>query len=130
MKSRIVSDRPLTRRELLRRCSLGFGSLALTSLLSDRSMLGIEAAASARQFPAKVKNVIFCYMSGGVSHIDSFDPKPRLIKEAGQPMPVPIDRTMFNQNGNIMPSPWEFKNYGQCGMPVSALFPYMGAVAN
>ena len=64
-----------------------------------------------------MKNVIFCYMSGGVSHIDSFDPKPRLNKEAGQPMPVPIDRTMFNQNGNIMPSPWEFKTTANVACP-------------
>ncbi len=103
-----------TRRELLQQASLGFGSLAFSSLASAKP-----------HFPPKVKSVIFCYMSGGVSHIDSFDPKPRLAKEAGQPMPVPIDRTMFNQNGNIMPSPWEFKNYGKCGMPVSDLFPHM-----
>ncbi len=106
-----------TRRQILERASMGFGALALT---------GMNAFAAA----AKVKHVIFCYMSGGVSHIDSFDPKPRLAKEAGQPMPVPIDRTMFNQNGNIMPSPWEFKRYGQCGMPVSDLFPHMGSVAD
>jgi hypothetical protein len=107
------------RREFLQQASLGFGSLAFTGLASGKT-----------HFPPKVKSIIFCYMSGGVSHIDSFDPKPRLAKEAGQPMPVPIDRTMFNQNGNIMPSPWEFKNYGKCGMPVSDLFPHMGAVAD
>jgi hypothetical protein len=78
----------------------------------------------------KAKAVIFCFMSGGVSHVDSFDPKPRLAKEAGQPMPVPLDRTMFNQNGNIFPSPWEFRRYGQSRIPVSDLFPQMGAVAD
>ncbi len=112
--------RYFSRRDILRHASLGFGSLAFA---------GLEAQMKPH-FPAKVKSVIFCYMSGGVSHLDSFDPKPRLAKEAGQPMPVPVDRTMFNQNGNIMPSPWEFKNYGQCGMPVSSLFPHMGAVAD
>lgn len=111
--------RLFTRRQILTEASLGFGGLALSSL-----------AAAKPHFPPKVKNVIFCYMSGGVSHIDSFDPKPRLAREAGQPMPVPVDRTMFNQNGNIMPSPWEFKQYGRCGMPVSELFPHMGAVAD
>jgi len=102
---------------------MGFGSLALA---------GVAAGAKSPQphFAPKVKSVIFCYMSGGVSHVDSFDPKPRLQKEAGQPMPMPVERTMFNQNGNIMPSPWEFKNYGQSGIPVSALFPHMGAVAD
>jgi hypothetical protein len=119
-----MSGSRLSRRAILERASTGFGMLALAGLLN--------AQQSAPPPPRKprVKNVIFCYMSGGVSHIDSFDPKPRLVREAGQPMPVPIDRTMFNQNGNIMPSPWSFKNYGQCGMPVSDLFPHMGSVAD
>ncbi|MEO8126108.1 MAG: DUF1501 domain-containing protein [Bryobacteraceae bacterium] len=108
-----------TRRDILARASNGFGLLAFAALANAKP-----------HFQPKVKNVIFCYMSGGVSHLDSFDPKPRLQKEAGQPMPVPVDRTMFNNNGNIMPSPWSFKNYGQCGMPVSELFPHMGSVAD
>jgi hypothetical protein len=110
----------ISRRRMLERCSTGFGMLALAGL----------ANATPPHRPAKVKNVIFCFMSGGVSHLDSFDPKPRLAKEAGQPMPVPLDRTMFNQNGNILPSPWEFRNYGQSGIPVSDLFPHMGGVVD
>ncbi|MFN0121063.1 MAG: DUF1501 domain-containing protein, partial [Blastocatellia bacterium] len=111
--------RCLTRRDFLVQASTGFGMLAFSALANAQ-----------QHFPAKVKNVIFCYMSGGVSHLDSFDPKPRLQKEAGQPMPVPIDRTMFNDNGTIMPSPWTFKNYGQSGMPVSELFPHIGELAD
>jgi hypothetical protein len=101
---------------------MGFGALAWHGLAGG--------AALKPHFAPRAKSVIFCYMSGGVSHIDSFDPKPRLTKEAGRPMPFPIERTMFNQNGNIMPSPWEFKPYGQSGIPVSALFPHMGSVAD
>lgn len=112
--------KPISRREMLTRASTGFGMLALNGLLG----------AQKPHHAPKVKNVIFCFMSGGCSHLDSFDPKPRLKKEAGQPMPVPIDRTMFNQNGNIFPSPWEFRKYGQCGMDVSELFPHMGSVAD
>jgi hypothetical protein len=107
---------------MLRRCSLGFGALAWQGLASG--------AVRKPHFAPRAKNVVFCYMSGGVSHIDSFDPKPRLARESGQPMPFPIERTMFNQNGNIMPSPWEFKQYGQSGIPVSSLFPHMGSVAD
>jgi hypothetical protein len=88
-----------SRRDLLARASNGFGLLALTGLFAGESRG--EQAAPKPHFPPKAKNVIFCYMSGGVSQVDSFDPKPRLAKEAGKPMPVPIDRTMFNQNGNI-----------------------------
>jgi hypothetical protein len=69
-------------------------------------------------------------MSGGVSHVDTFDPKPRLKRDHGKPMPVTVRPTMFNQNGNIMASPWEFRNHGQSGLPVSELFPHIGSCAD
>jgi len=118
---------PLSRREMLGKTSTGFGMLALSGLMADPSYAGLTESApgGGPHFPPKVKNVIFCYMSGGVSHIDSFDPKPRLAKEAGQPMPFETARTMFNQDGNIMPSPWGFQQYGQSGIPVSDLFPHI-----
>ncbi len=123
-----MSARPRpSRREILTRGSMGFGMTALAGMLAD------EARADAPKrphFAPKVKHVVFCYMSGGVSHIDSFDPKPRLDAEAGKPMPFAIERTMFNQNGNIMPSPWKFRNYGRSGIPVSDLFPHMGSVVD
>jgi hypothetical protein len=112
-----------SRREVLARGSLGFGLLAAAG--SMRAESGQKP-----HFTPKAEHLIFCYMSGGVSHIDSFDPKPRLQQEAGRPMPFAIERTMFNQNGNIMPSPWEFKNYGKSGIPVSSLFPHMGSVVD
>lgn len=119
-----MSVRCYSRRDMLARVSNGFGLMALAGLM------GRQAQAAKPHFAPKVKHVIFAFMSGGVSHIDSFDPKPRLEKEAGQPMPFPVERTMFNQNGNIMPSPWKFRNYGQAGIPVSELFPHMGSVAD
>ena len=126
-----------TRREMLRQTSTGFGLLALSALMADASYAGLaqEAvdgplAAKPPHFPPKVKNVIFCYMSGGLSHVDSFDPKPRLAAEAGRPMPFQTERTMFNQDGNIWPSPWAFTHYGESGIPVSALFPHIGGVAD
>ena len=69
-------------------------------------------------------------MQGGVSHVDSFDPKPRLDKEAGKPMPVKIERTQFNENGNIFPSPFEFRRYGEAGVPVSSMFPHVATCAD
>jgi len=123
---------PLSRREMLRQCSLGFGSLALAGLLSDRSYgaLTPDGKPMGPHVAPKAKRVVFCYMSGGVSHIDSFDPKPELAKRHGQPMPVPVRPTMFNNNGNIMASPWEFKNRGQSGLPVSELFPHIAQHAD
>ena len=122
--------RALTRREMLARCSTGFGMVALAGL-SGRS-LAAPGPFDPRppHFRPKVKSVIFCFMSGGVSHVDSFDPKPRLKRDHGKPMPVPVRPTMFNQNGNIMASPWEFRPHGQSGLPVSELFPHIGSCAD
>ena len=133
----------VTRREMLRQTSTGFGWLALTALMADRAYAGLgqagaagataaegPLAAKAPDFAPQVKNVIFCFMSGGMSHVDSFDPKPRLAAEAGEPMPFQTERTMFNQDGNIWPSPWVFTRYGRSGIPVSALFPHTGGVAD
>ena len=123
---------PLTRRAMLQKCSVGFGSLALAGLLSDKAYgaLAGDAKPPGPHFTPKAKRVIFCYMSGGVSHVDSFDPKPELAKRHGQPMPVPVKPTMFNNNGNIMGSPWEFKNRGQSGLAVSELFPHVAQHAD
>ena len=115
-----------TRRQMLSRCSLGFGSLALAGLLSREA----QAAVKAPHFPAKVKNVIFAYMSGGVSHVDSWDPKPELAKRHGQPMPVPVRPTMFNNNGNIMQSPWAAKARGKSGVVCTDLFPRLAEMVD
>ena len=107
----------LSRRKMLSTCSSGFGMLAL------QGMLGQNKLSAKPHFRPKAKSVIFCYMSGGVSHIDTFDPKPTLKKFAGQPMPVKVERTQFNNNVNVLPSPFKFKRYGQSGIPVSSIFP-------
>jgi uncharacterized protein DUF1501 len=127
--------RGFTRREMLHRCSLGFGALALRGLLSENAFaasaaLAGEAHPPVPHFAPRAKHVIFCYMSGGVSHVDSFDPKPELAKRHGQPMPVPVKPTMFNNNGNIMASPWEFKKRGQSGIEISELFPHVAECAD
>ena len=74
-------------------------------------------------FEPKALSVIFLYMDGGVSQVDSFDPKPRLREEHGKPFPAKIEPTQFNNIGNTLASPWKFQQYGQSGIPVSALFP-------
>lgn len=117
----------MSRRGMLSRSSIGFGALALAGMTAQKTM-GASAVSPARS--PKAKHVIFCYMSGGVSHVDSFDPKPRLAKEAGQPMPVKVERTMFNQNGNIFPSPFEFRKHGQSGIPISSMFPHVASCAD
>ena len=120
-----------SRRSLLCRSSAGFGMAALAGLMASRPGLGQTAEASGHRVrPARAKSVIFLFMSGGVSHVDTFDPKPRLKLDHGKSMPVPVKPTMFNANGNIMASPWEFKQSGECGLPVSDLFPQIGSCAD
>jgi hypothetical protein len=125
----------LTRREMLSRFSNGFGLAALAGLMAEEAQAGISHLVPAlphraRKFAPKARSVIFCYMSGGVSHVDSFDPKPLIKKFAGQPPPFAAARTQFNNNGVMQPSHWAFKNYGRSGLPVSDLFPQLGGVAD
>lgn len=111
----------LSRREMLRRCSTGFGLLALSGLFAREGRAAVNLARP--HHPPRAKNVIFCYMSGGVSHLDSFDPKPKLKDLAGKPMPVAVERTQFNNNGNVFPSPFEFRRSGESGIEISSMFP-------
>ena len=118
----------MTRREMLGRCSNGFGMMALSGLLAGRALAG--QGTWRPHFRPRARNVIFLYMSGGVSHVDSFDPKPRLRKEAGRPMPMKVERTQFNNNGNIFPSPFPFARHGRSGLPVSSMFPHVARHAD
>ena len=89
---------------------------------------GIESATEFRLAPlagVEARFPLVHHASGGVSHVDTFDPKPRLQREHGKPMPMKIERTQFNQNGNIFGSPYAFKQYGESGIPVSSLFPHV-----
>lgn len=124
----------LSRRRLLQQTSNGFGAIALSSLLSEQAT-GKPNAASKEQEPKThhqpvAKHVIFCFMSGGVSHVDSFDPKPKLKSLHGKSMPVDVERTQFNNNGNIMASPFQFHPSGESGLPISEIFPQLGTVAD
>ena len=114
--------RPISRREILARCSTGFGAMAFGSMTG--------AAIRKPHFAPRAKSVIFCFMSGGVSHVDSFDPKPRLKQDAGKPMPVAVKPTMFDDVGAIMPNPWEFQRRGESGIPISELFPHIATCAD
>lgn len=107
----------MTRRDMLAQTSTGFGSIALASLMAE------QAGAKVIGNKKKAKNVIFLYMSGGVSHVDSFDPKPKLREMHGKPMPVKVERTQFNNNGKIFGSPFDFKKCGQSGLEISSMFP-------
>ncbi|MDE0260966.1 MAG: DUF1501 domain-containing protein [Bryobacterales bacterium] len=127
---------PLSRRTMLRRSALGFGSLGLYSLLQQSDLLAAPASsgplASKRpHFAPRAKRIIFLFMHGGVSHVDTFDPKPRLDSDNGKPLPIKRSLT-FNakEAGGLMRSPWEFKQRGESGIPVSELFPEVATCAD
>ena len=120
----------LSRRDLLAYTANGFGAVALATLVGQRGDSQTTSANSPftprpTHFPAKATNVIFLYMDGGPSQMDTFDPKPLLDREHGRPMRVPIQPTQFNNNGNVLKSPWRFRRHGQSGIPVSDLFPHV-----
>ena len=119
----------ISRRRMLREVSSGFGLLALSGLMSGRRAVAASRDRFAH-FAPRAKSVIFCYMSGGVSQVDSFDPKPELDRLHGQAMPVTVERTQFNQNGNVMASPFTFERSGESGIPVSSMFPQLRTVAD
>ncbi|MDP6891661.1 MAG: DUF1501 domain-containing protein [Verrucomicrobiota bacterium] len=123
---------PLTRREMLGRCAGGFGAVALSSLLSDPVYGKAKSPFAPRNthHEPKAKSIIFLYMDGGVSQVDSFDYKPRLEKDHGKPFSAKINPTQFDNIGKTLKSPWNFKQYGQCGLNVSDLFPYVGEMAD
>ncbi len=124
---------PLSRREMLSQCANGFGAVALTAMMADGDRSANAASVNegrlvtqSTHFEPKVRNVIFLYMDGGVSQVDTFDPKSELDKQNGKPFPSKIEKTQFNNIGKTLASPWKFKNYGKSGTPVSDLFPYVG----
>jgi hypothetical protein len=132
--------RPLTRRAMLTECAHGFGAMALLALLRERAFgelvrstpepIPNSLVPRPPHYPGKVRNVIFLYMDGGPSQVDTFDPKPLLAKENGQPFKMKMEPTQFNNNGNTLASPWAFQNCGQSGLPISDLFPHVRRCAD
>ncbi|MCY2982407.1 MAG: DUF1501 domain-containing protein [Planctomycetota bacterium] len=114
-----------TRRGFLQQASCGFGMLALNGLISSE----VDAAP---RFPAKAKNIIFCFMDGGPSHVDTFDYKPMLKKHQGQPIGSSwVSKRSDNSAGRVwLGCPWEFKQRGESGLWVSDLFPNLAQVAD
>lgn len=114
-----------TRRDWLRTSSVGFGLLALRGLLAAEEMPSLH-------HPAKAKSVIFCFMDGGPSHVDTFDPKPALAKHSGKTIgeSAVSKKSQSTASRVWMPSPWTFANHGESGLPVSDLLPHIAKQAD
>ncbi|MDX1981742.1 MAG: DUF1501 domain-containing protein [Bryobacteraceae bacterium] len=123
----------MNRREFLTRCGNGFGALALGSLLE-----GAPANPLSPRPPhtaTKVKNIIYLFMHGGVSHVDTWDPKPELAKRSGQTIPASMAEGLKTsridfRRALMRGSPWQFKRCGQSGLEISELFPFIGQHAD
>src|SRR6056297_390694 len=126
-------DRPRTRRQMLRECGGGFGAVALSALLGDQAFADAPGSAlHGTHFPARAKRIIFLYMDGGPSQVDTFDPKPMLTKYDGKDpgQYFKVEPTQFNNNGKVLASPWQFQQHGEAGIPVSDLFPQIAQCAD
>ena len=116
-----------SRRSFLQRCGMGFGSLALADLLTSTG--SGSASESGTHFPGRARHVIHVFLNGGMSQVDTFDPKPELTKRAGQMLPFENLQTE-RKTGVALPSPFTFQKHGESGLPISDLFPHLSACAD
>jgi len=126
---------PFSRRQLLQSSAGGFGYLALNAMLAQQGVAAPSAMlnpllAKKTHFTPKAKRVIFLFMKGGPSHVDTFDPKPLLQRDDGKPYPFQVPRVTFAATGKLLKSPWKFRQYGESGLPVSELFPNVAQCAD
>jgi hypothetical protein len=126
---------PLTRRQMLRRAGTGFGMLGLAGLLADESRLGgaePDRAASplavrSPHHKPRARRCIFLYMPGGPSQLDLLDPKTRVTQDSGKPLPFEKPKLERTRTGNLLASPWRFRNHGRSGTEVSELLPHLAS---
>ena len=119
-----------SRRNALKCSAIGFGHLAFNAMMGNELRADISQpieasplAAKLPQFAARAKRIVFLFMKGGPSQVDTFDPKPLLTRDSGKPAPFELPKVLFAKAENLLKSPWKFKQYGQSGLPVSDLFP-------
>ena len=120
---------PISRRDALTNLCAGFGSIALAGLLAREATAGGGVLPSPH-FRPRAKRVIFLFMHGGPSQVDTFDYKPLLARDHGKPLPFAKPRVQFAETGNLLASPWKFRQYGESGAWVSDLFPNVAQVVD
>src|SRR5437868_12679995 len=133
----MIDTQFLSRREILTRIGGGFGTLALASVFADAGWLSAAPTSGSRStnplaprpphFPARARRLIFLFMNGGPSHVDTFDPKPALARQAGQPLPERMQVAGARRNnGRLMPSPFRTRRFGQSGIELTEIYPEIG----
>jgi hypothetical protein len=116
-------SRPISRRDALRQAGTGFGALALAALLGEEASASNPLTPRAPHFTPRARRVIFLFMHGGPSQVDTFDYKPLLERDHGKPLPFAKPRVVSSETGNLLRSPWKFRQHGKSGAWVSELFP-------
>lgn len=119
----------MDRRHFLARSAQGFGALAATALFAGNDAHARGRRQTTHHRP-RAKSVIFLYMDGGPSQVDTFDPKPRLAREHGQPFGMKMEPTQFNDVGRTLKSPWTFRPRGESGLEISDLLPEIASCAD
>ena len=126
--------RPVSRRDALRRAAAGFGSMAFAGLLAEEASAAKAPSnpldPKPPHFPARARRIIFLFMKGGPSHMDTFDYKPLLQRDDGKPLPFAKPRVQFAETGKLLGSPWKFKKHGESGIMVSSLFPHVAEMVD
>lgn len=113
----------INRRQALQSVALGFGGLALSAMCHQLQAQDVGSAPF--HFAPRAKRVIFMFMKGGPSQVDTFDYKPKLQQDDGKALPFAKPRVQFAPTGNLLGSPWRFRQYGDSGVHVSDLFPHV-----
>ncbi len=113
-----------SRRHWMQTCGMGFGGLALANMLQDPAKAEGSGGAMQTHFPGRAKHIIHVFLNGGVSQVDTFDPKPELTRLAGQMLPFENLQTE-RKTGVALPSPFKFEKHGQSGIEVSDIFPHL-----
>lgn len=127
----------LNRRELLKISAAGFGNLALAGMIANQARADAAQgqkvnplAAKSPHFEPRAKRIIFLFMHGGPSQVDTFDYKPLLERDHGKPLPFSKPRVFSAQTGNLLKSPFAFQQYGESGAWVSDIFPHVGRLVD
>lgn len=126
----MFSPSQINRRHALKRAAIGFGNLALADMLHRTAQADGAVATPQSHLTPRAKRVIFLFMKGGPSQVDSFDYKPQLQKDDGKELPFDKPRVTFAPTGKLLKSPWKFQQYGECGLHVSELFPHVAQRAD